>query len=137
MIEKTALRLMIGFGLPMASALVLEQLPKSGVAQVPFAFQVENQTLPPGAYAVKQWDRGQRVHIQSEKKSGLALTCAAVKHTFGKPQGARLVFENYDGHYVLSEIWFEADGRGLILRPSSLEKNTSDGREPIRSVRFQ
>jgi hypothetical protein len=128
---------MIGFGLPMTSALVLEQLPKTGVAQVPFAFEVENQTLPPGSYSVKQADRGRSIRIQSEKLAGMGLTCLAVKRRYGKPQGARLVFEDHQGRYFLSEIWFEADGRGLILQKSSLEKNATSGREPIRSVRFQ
>ncbi len=121
----------------MTSALVLEQLPKSGVAQVPFAFEVEDQTLPPGSYSIKQEDRGRSIRIQSEKTAGMGLTCLAVKRRFGKPQGARLVFENREGHYFLSEIWFEADGRGLILQKSSLEENPTSSRERIRSVRFQ
>ncbi len=130
---------MLGMGLPIASALMMEQLPKSGVAEVPFAFQVEHQTLPPGSYSVKQADRGRSVRIQSEKIAGEGLKCLAVKRKFGKAQGARLVFENYDGHYFLSEIWFDADGRGLILQDGQANQGarfTRDDRE-IRSVRFQ
>ena len=67
MIEKTMLRLMIGMGVPIASALVMEQLPKTGVAEVPFAFQVEQQTLPPGTYSVKQADLG-RSRPDSKRK---------------------------------------------------------------------
>ena len=116
---------MLGMGLPIASAVVMDQLPKSGVAEVPFAFQVEQQTLPPGSYEVKQEDRGRSVRIQSEKIASEGLKCAAVKHKFGKAQGARLVFENYDGHYFLSEIWFDADGRGLILQDARAEPRRS------------
>ena len=50
--ERTILRLLVGMGGPIASAVVLEQLPKTGVAEVPFAFQVQEQTLPRGTYAV-------------------------------------------------------------------------------------
>jgi hypothetical protein len=139
MIEKHVCRLMLGMGLPIASALIMEQLPKSGVAEVPFAFQVEQQTLPPGSYSVKQADLGRSVRIQSEKSVGGGLKCLAVKRKFGKAQGARLVFENYQGHYFLSEIWFDADGRGLILQAGGAKesvRSTRDERE-VRSVRFQ
>ena len=130
---------MLGMGLPIASALIMEQLPKSGVAEVPFAFQVEQQTLPPGSYSVKQADLGRSVRIQSEKSAGQGLKCLAVKRKFGKAQGARLVFENYQGHYFLSEIWFDADGRGMILQGGPAKENvrsTRDDRD-VRSVRFQ
>ncbi len=133
------LRLMIGIGLPIASALVMEQFPKTGVAEVPFAFQVEEQTLPPGFYLVKQADRGRSVWIQREKAAGPVLECAAVKGKFGKAQGPRLSFENRKGRYVLSEIWFDADGRGLVLREGQARHGSPvnpDGRE-IRYVRFQ
>ena len=126
-------------GLPIVSALIMEQLPKSGVAEVPFAFQVEQQTLPAGSYSVKQADLGRSVRIQSEKSTGEGLKCLAVKRKFGKAQGARLVFENYQGHYLLSEIWFDADGRGLILQAGGAKesvRSTRDERE-LRSVRFQ
>jgi hypothetical protein len=139
MIERTALRLMIGMGVPIASAVVMEQLPKTGVADVPFAFQVEQQTLPPGSYSVKQSDLGRSIRIQSEKSAGTSLNCVAVKHKFGKAQGARLVFENHAGRYFLSEIWFDADGRGLILQQSPLApKPASDATDQtVRNIRFQ
>ena len=48
MIETTVLRLMIAVTVPIASALVVEQFPKTAVADVPFAFQVADRALPPG-----------------------------------------------------------------------------------------
>jgi hypothetical protein len=139
MLEKPILRLMIGVGVPIATALVMEQLPKNGVAEVPFAFQVEQQSLPPGTYSVKQSDGGRGVRIQNEKVAGAGTRCVAAKREFGKAQGARLVFDSREGRYFLSEIWFDADGRGLIL-PEDPSKKTSgsntDNRE-IRYVRFR
>jgi hypothetical protein len=139
MIERTVLRLLIGMGGPIASAVVLEQLPKTGVAEVPFAFQVEEQTLPRGTYAVKQADHGRGVRIWNENVAGTGLNCAAVKRRFGKAEGARLVFENRGGRYFLSEIWFDADGRGLIL-PAGRAKDGA-GTKPddgqIRDVLFR
>jgi hypothetical protein len=139
MIEKTMLRLIIAMGVPLGSALVLEQLPKTGVAEVPFAFQVEEQTLPAGTYSVKQADLGRGVRIQNENVAAAGTKCMAAEHRFGKAQGARLVFDNYEGHYLLSEIWFDADGRGVILQQKHFPaKSGSRGENrDVQFVRFQ
>ena len=131
MIEKPVIRLIIGMGVPIASALVLEQLPKTGVVEVPFAFEVEEQTLPPGTYTLKQSILGGGVRIKNEKVPGAGMKCVAAERKFGRAEGLRLVFNTHEGHYSLSEIWFDADGRGLILpakRPATGE---------VRSLRFQ
>jgi len=135
-IEKNVLRLMIGVAVPIASALVMEQLPKTGIAEVPFAFQVEDRTLPPGTYSVKQANLGRDVRIQNQKVAALGTKCVAAKHTFGRAQEARLVFERYDGRYVLSEIWFDAEGQGLILRGRRRETGPRADRD-ARYVLFQ
>jgi hypothetical protein len=134
MIEKTVVRLILGVCLPVASAVVIEQLPKTGVAEVPFAFQMEDQTLPPGTYAVKQADGGRAICVQNEEIANGDLNCMAAKSKFGRAQGqgARLGFEHDAGRYFLVEIWFEADGRGLILRRGGEEQQSA-----IRYVRFQ
>ncbi len=138
MLEKPMLRLMIGIGLPIASALVMEQFPKTGVAEVPFAFQVEEQTLPPGFYLVKQADRGRSVRIQREKAASPVLECVAVKGKFGGAQEARLAFENHKGHYVLSEIWFDADGRGLVLPEGHAKESAPSPNGPeTRYIHFR
>jgi hypothetical protein len=126
---------MIGVGVPIASALVMEQLPKTGVAEVPFAFQVDDQTLPPGTYSVKQADLGRGVRIQNEKGAG--IKCVAVKRKFGRAEEARLVFERYDGRYSLAEIWFDAEGRGLILQEKGGQTRSGAQDRGIRYVLFQ
>jgi len=136
-IEKNLLRLMIGMGVPLASALVMEQLPKTGVADVPFAFQVEDRTLPPGTYSVKQADLGGGIRIQNEKIAAAGMQCVAAKHKFGRTQEARLVFERYDGRYFLSEIWFDAEGRGLILQEKHIETRSPAQDGELRYVLFQ
>jgi hypothetical protein len=122
MIKSTVVRLMIGIGLPIASALLVDLLPKNRVAQVPFAFQIGGQTLPPGTYSVRQADLGSGIRIQNDNIDGPALKCSAAKHKFGTVEPARLVFDSSDGGYRLSEVWLEADGRGVILPDSSVAK---------------
>jgi hypothetical protein len=122
MIKSTVLRLMLGIGLPIASAMVMDQLPKSGVAQVPFAFQIGGQTLPAGTYSVSQADLGRGIRIQTAQLNGLDLKYRASQHKFGRVEPARLIFDTSDGQYRLSEVWLEADGRGMVLPDSSPAK---------------
>jgi hypothetical protein len=137
MIDRTFLRLMIGMSVPIATVVVMEQLPKTGVVEVPFEFQVDKQTLPPGIYSVKQADRGAGIRIQNEKVAQASLKCIAAKRKFGNTKEPRLVFDSYQGRYMLSEIWF--DTRGVILRGASLHAQpgpTPEDRD-VRSVSFR
>jgi hypothetical protein len=134
-IEKPVLRLMISIGVPIASALVLEQLPKTGVADVPFAFQVEERMLPAGTYSVSQANMGRGVKIQNQNVASEGLKCVAARHKFGKAQAARLVFDRCDGRYLLSEIWFDAEGRGLVLQQKPLGENAGSKAEQ-RDIRY-
>ncbi len=139
MFDRTFVRLTIGMGVPIACALIMEQLPKTGVAEVPFAFQVEEQTLPPGTYSVKQADLGRAVSIRNEKVGEPGMLCQALKHRFGTAQEARLVFHSHEGHYFLSEIWFDGDGRGLILPEHDAQRDalsSPDGRA-IKYISFR
>ncbi len=121
MIQRTMIRLIIAAGVPILTTMVMEQLPKTGVAEVPFAFQVEDQTLPPGTYSVKQADLGRGVRIENQKVAGIGMQCVGAKRRFGKAQEARLVFDSAGGQYALSEIWFDDEGQGLILRKKSAD----------------
>jgi hypothetical protein len=119
------LKLMIAVGVPILTTLVMEQLPKTGVAEVPFAFQVEDRTLPPGTYSVRQANLGRGIRIENQKIAGVGLQCIAAKRKFGRTQEARLVFDDHGGQYSLSEIWFDGEGQGLILRPGGAAARTT------------
>jgi hypothetical protein len=129
MIEKPAVRLMIAVGLPLACALLVEQLPKPRVAQVPFSFQVAGETLPAGNYSVEQFGLGRGIRLQNNQLAAGAQ-CIAARRKFGRTQAARLVFDRSDGAYRLAEVWLEADGRGMILREPS-------GRPETKSVSLE
>lgn len=136
MFERTVVRLTIGMGVPIACALIMEQLPKTGVAEVPFAFQVEQQILPPGTYSVKQADLGRAVSIQNEKVGQPGMLCQALKRRFGTAQEARLVFHSHAGRYFLSEIWFDADGRGLILPEDREAQRDAPSSPDARAIKY-
>lgn len=120
MINRSVFRLVMSVAIPLASAAVIELLPKTRVAQVPFQFQVADRILPAGTYAVRAGGLGRGIRIQNQKSAGDFLDCATAKSKFGRSDRARLVFADQDGQYRLSEIWFEADGRGVILRNATV-----------------
>jgi len=116
MIEKPVMRIIVAVGVPLASALLVAQLPKPRVAEVPFSFQVAGETLPPGTYSVEPAGLGRMIRIQNNRLADAGTKCTAEKRKFGRTQPARLVFDRSGGAYRLAEVWLEADGRGLILR---------------------
>jgi hypothetical protein len=127
MIERAVLRVLIAMSVPIASAVVMEQLPKTGVAEVPFAFEAAGQMLPPGRYSVKQAERGRILRIQNQRVPAIQVECVALERKFGRAKGARLVFSNDSEHYHLSEIWFDADGTGLVLKQSRTQRRAAAG----------
>jgi hypothetical protein len=114
MFQRGVFRLAVGMGLPIASALVVEQLPKSGVAEIPFSFEVDGRALPAGTYLVREADFGHSIRVQDQTPGG-GVAVARAKWRFGTPNRSTLIFERDGGRYSLTEIWFEADGPGLIL----------------------
>jgi hypothetical protein len=125
MIERPIVRLIVAVAVPLATALLVEQLPKPRVAEVPFSFQVADQTLPAGNYSVEQLGLGRGIRLQNNKL-GAGTQCTAARRKFGRTEAARLVFDRSDAGYQLAEVWFETDGRGLILREPSGSRETKN-----------
>jgi hypothetical protein len=86
-------------------------------ADIPFAFQVGNKTMPAGEYLIQRgldWDgRLQLVRRADSSASAMALTIP-VDAERGKSEPV-LVFHKYGNSYFLSEIWTgESQGRQLF-----------------------
>jgi hypothetical protein len=90
---------------------------------VPFAFQVGNQTLPAGEYRMQRLSadmRGIELIRQSDGHKTLMATTLPVEQKDGK-LSPRLIFYRYGNEYFLNEIW--ADGaQGQRLHKSRREK---------------
>jgi hypothetical protein len=137
--DKHVRRLIIGLSLPVAATFLIEQLPKKGIVKVPFAFQVQDQTLPPGRYSVQRLASRGGIWIQNQTAPAAAMQLVASGRKWGKADGAKLVFRCYGGRYFLSEIWFSADSAGLVVTPSRLETelaSTQPERE-VASIHFE
>lgn len=91
-------------------------------ANIPFAFQVANQTIPVGEYLIltDTNQRAQTIRRTFSSASVIVLTDSVVD---AKNEGSepKLVFHKYGDNYFLSEIWTgRAEGRRL--RVSKREK---------------
>ena len=137
--DKHVRRLIIGLGLPLAAALLIEQMPKKGIVKVPFAFQVDDRTLPPGPYSVKRLASQDAIWIENQKIPAAAMQLEASGRKWGQADGAKLVFRCYGGRYFLSEIWFSADRVGLVVNPGRLEAQLASAQpeRAVASVRFE
>ena len=93
--------------------------------KVPFNFTVGTQTFPAGEYSLKPL----LPHTMSlRNQAGQVLTninTNSVEST-GAQKSMKLVFDGYDGHYFLAQIWNEGDniGRELTKSPAEIELAT-------------
>ena len=88
-------------------------------ANVPFAFNVGQQSLPAGAYAVRETDRATLIESKDGHDKVLGL------YPYAEPSKAdetKLVFDKIGNSYFLREIWTSARGQGLEIPESNLEK---------------
>jgi hypothetical protein len=135
--RRQALRLAVGIGLPLITAIAIDQLPKKGVVNVPFAFQVDGKVLPAGEYSVRELSPRGPIEIQNRKTAASTRVSHATRK-WASSDGAGLVFDLCEGRYYLSQIWFGSDTTGLILHNASAERAAAtDPLHTIASVHFR
>lgn len=91
---------------------------------IPFAFTVDNQTLPAGKYEVTAPDNGTDLNLLEIKQTN--GNHAMFFQTFDTEPAARpvqtgLVFDRIDGRDFLSQIWMAGSDKGNELEKSSQE----------------
>jgi hypothetical protein len=93
------------------------------VVNIPFAFVAGETTLPAGEYRVQKMDGNSAVLLINCKEpndSILVLTIAAYR---GKQQEqSKLVFNQYNDHYFLSQVWSAGFSTGRELHKGKREK---------------
>lgn len=123
--KKQILAVAVGLLLTTAGVCYAQQL-GLGV-NIPFAFQVDNKTLPAGEYQVRTLPGGDGNSLQLIERTDcsaavLVMTMAAdSKDAKSEPE---LVFNQYGNSYFLSQIWTGA-GPGRQLSKSKREKEVA------------
>ncbi len=95
-------------------------------AQVPFAFQAGDTTMPAGEYQIRRaLPSNKRVQqIQRADSAASAFVITLPTESPKKNAGPRLIFHCYSNECFLSEIW-AGSGDGMKLMVSRREKEVS------------
>jgi hypothetical protein len=101
-------------------SLVLTAQDQKEKANIPFAFQTSDRTLPAGEYAVQETST--RGVLKLSDSDGHAIFVPSYLADTGATANPRLIFRCYGKERMLSQIWME-DGSGYSVAESSAEKN--------------
>lgn len=130
-----AVALLAGAGVAAAQELLVE-------AHVPFAFVVENTTLPQGDYVIERVDTDQESPLVLRSKDGNTSVAFLVleQTTKGAKPAAQteLVFQQMDGKNYLNEIWYQGEMTGnQVVESRSFEAamRKTHGESNRRSVK--
>src|SRR5258705_11307137 len=119
---------MLSLLLMLAAASVHAQTNRSTI-NIPFSFTVGHKTLPAGEYTIEPARRESDNVWQIQTKDGHSNVFFTTTSVWSKKtqEDTRLVFNNYDGQYFLSQIWSNGSNSGRevhVSRPeSTLAKN--------------
>ena len=103
---------------------------------IPFSFTVGHKTLPAGEYSVEpgRSDSNSSWLIQSVQGNGSVLFSTSSIWTIETQKTSRLVFNNYDGQYFLSQIWSVGDNSGRELYRPRSERQLAKSRILVEKV---
>jgi hypothetical protein len=113
------------------SAVSIHAQSKRSTINIPFSFTVGLKTLPAGEYIVEpnRKDSNSVWLIQSVKDNDNKVLFSTGSVSTGQTQeNTRLVFNNYDGQYFLSQILNAGDSSGRELRKPRLERQLAKSR---------
>jgi hypothetical protein len=93
-------------------------------ANIPFEFQVGNQTLPAGEYEIGPAQNRDSFLLWVKKLDGTAITniISFGRYSSGKHHKACLVFNQHADKYFLSQVWIGTEAFGRQLCTSKAEK---------------
>jgi hypothetical protein len=101
-------------------SLVLSAQGQREKADIPFAFQTTDRTLPAAEYAVEE--TSSKGIFKLSDTSGHALFVASHPIDTGAPGNPRLLFRCYGSERMLSQVWTN-NGSGYSVNEPAAEKN--------------
>jgi hypothetical protein len=129
--KKQAFRILAVFSLLLTmSAAIVHAQSKRSTINVLFNFTVGHKTLPAGEYSVEpnRKDSNTSWLIQNTKGHDSVLFTTNSVWTSETQENNRLVFNNYDGQYFLSQIWSAGEDTGRELRMPRVERQLAKSR---------
>jgi len=115
--------LMISFVLVAGSTAAYGQGSKSQVADIPFQFQVGNETLPAGQYSVAaNSSTGETLRISSRSTNNTVFRLSSPLTRLDTASKGKLVFHQIGSEYFLAEVWSAGYANGRQLAKSGRER---------------
>lgn len=102
---------------------------------IPFEFQIGNQTLPAGEYSVKRLTQNS-ILVQSAdgQESVIAQTPGTVQAKSNRTAAQeKLVFHKYGSQYFLSQVWMVRGSEGRALNQTDAERQAAKEQSLARS----
>jgi hypothetical protein len=113
-------------GLLAVTAAAQTSAPQKMRANIPFAFNVGEKTLPPGIYTftvINPSSDRRALQIRSLDGRFSAITQTSLRH--GKhSDDAKLVFRRYDDQYFFAQIEMAGEAETLVAARSRAERST-------------
>ena len=129
--KKQAFRILAVFSLLLTmSAAIVHAQSKRSIVNIPFSFTVGHKTLPAGEYTV-QPNRSNSNNVwlvESITGHDSVVFTTGSAWTRETQENTKLVFNNYDGQYFLSQIWSAGDNTGRELRMPRVERQLAKSR---------
>jgi hypothetical protein len=101
----------------------MSQAQSSVRAKVPFAFSLEQTSMPAGGYEISHIDE-KVISVRNLETGQARLLIASVRVQASQDQHAKLIFHKCGDQYFLSQIW-DGSADGIELPASKLEKELS------------
>ena len=123
-VAKGLTMLMLVIALAMASAAVANgQSGQQVTAQIPFEFNVADQTLGSGQYQVNSANGSGDV-LEIRNTAGKSQTMRLTRPVIANKQdkSAKLVFHRYGSTYFLSQVWLDGRSTGREFAKSKQER---------------
>jgi hypothetical protein len=101
------------------------------VANIPFAFNVGDKTMPAGEYTVQCTNPSSSMKVlQMRRKGGNDDALVQTSSVIGRIENdGRLVFYHYGDQYFFAQAWLPADSTGMQAPKSRTEKARELARE--------
>ena len=111
----------LGIVLGLSFATAHAQTPSKVHVDIPFEFSAGKKTLEAGVYTIKRMS-GNLVSLQKTGGESVILNAPVTLTATGDQAVERLVFNKYDEHYQLAEIWLTADNGREVRTKATTEK---------------
>jgi hypothetical protein len=130
----TLIMLTTVIGLSTAKAQTITSL--NLVADIPFAFNIGDKTMPAGEYTVQCMNPSSPTKVlQVRSKNGRDSVMVRTNSVIGKiANNARLVFYHYGDQYFFAQAWLPADNIGMQAPRSRAEKELARGKRTTETV---